>query len=1270
MNQSHADLPQGENAFGRACAKLRKRMGLSQRELGRLLGLGGQAVGQWERGKRSPTVEQLKRLLVLGIQRQAFPPAQQGEEAKELWLAAGQPSADFAAFWMQSQLVAASTRSALPDLLVVKREAAVSAAPRVEQGYALPWPRFDWGDALSVQALYGREAERAQLEQWVLEERGQVVCVLGLGGIGKSALATTVMRAVASHFQMVLFRSLRDAPPCQNLLVDALHLLSTRPLLSLPTTVERGLDLLLEGMQRRPCLIVLDNLETLLQEGDPEGRFQAGYEDYGLLLERVAQSAHQSCLLLTSREMPAQLALLERHQGVRALRLSGLSPAVCEQLLADRQVSGSTQDYVRLAQRYAGNPLALNIVAESISELFGGQIRSFLEQDTVIFSSIRDLLAEQWNRLSATEQALLFWLAVVREAVSSEELHAQLVPPVDRTQVAEALQALQRRSLVERAKVEAANREPERSTLHSVVLEYVTEVLVERVSEQVEHGVWEHLLSYALEQASARDYVRQAQERLIVAPVLVRLQALYQQTDAVEQQAVGYGPANLLMLLRGLRGHLRGLDLSSLSIRGVNLQGVGMQDTRLSGASLRDTVFTEAFDGITSVAISGSGTYWATGSKRGEVRVWRENGQTLHLALQAHTDSTYALAFSPDERTLASGSFDSSSVKLWDVERGALLWSGWQTGVIPRLAFAPGGSLLASGGLDGSVQLWDAKLGTPLEALPHPGSIFALTWLPVPQTGCPVWGTGRRAWEALTHPDGHLLASGDATGTIRLWAIPPSGSATCVQTLDGHSSWVTGLAFAPDGRSLASASWDGSLKLWELGEEGSLRPRQTLRGHTEKVNCVAWSPDGRTVASGSFDHTVWLWDGKEGSSRAVLHGHSAAVTGLAFTPDSRYLLSGSEDGILRLWEVERGQCVRVLQGYALSLYDLDWSPDGAQLVSAGSDTEVSIWQVESGKPLRVLHGHRWVAYGVAWHGDGRLLATGSWDHSIRLWDPTNGSCLQILRHPDNLATIFYSVAFSPDGKLLAGGTLLQGVLVWDVSTRSLRWAARTDSPRVLRLVWHPDGTLLVGGDEAGHVYVWQASDGTLLRRLERHQGAVTSVAFSPDGKLLVSGSSSQGQASSGELFVWQVESGQRHSAWGAGNSAFSGHTGSVSALTWAASGKVVVSGGSDGRLRWWDVQNAGGLECMREREAHQGTVHALKVSPDGRTLASCGDDGAIMLWDLESGEHVRTLRRDRPYERLNITGIRGLTEAQKATLRALGAIEEPAGTSSSHVSSP
>jgi len=111
----------------------------------------------------------------------------------------------------------------------------------------------------------------------------------------------------------------------------------------------------------------------------------------------------------------------------------------------------------------------------------------------------------------------------------------------------------------------------------------------------------------------------------------------------------------------------------------------------------------------------------------------------------------------------------------------------------------------------------------------------------------------------------------------------------------------------------------------------------------------------------------------------------------------------------------------------------------------------------------------------------------------------------------------------------------------------------------------------------------------------------------------------------------------------------------INALAWGPNGSVLVSGGSDGRLRWWDLKHG---ECVRMRKAHQGAVRSLKLSPDGTRLASCGDDGAILLWDLHSGEHLQTLRRDRPYERLDISGVQGLTEAQKASLRALGAVEK------------
>ncbi len=316
----------------------------------------------------------------------------------------------------------------------------------------------------------------------------------------------------------------------------------------------------------------------------------------------------------------------------------------------------------------------------------------------------------------------------------------------------------------------------------------------------------------------------------------------------------GYGPANLVALLRVLRGDLRGLDLSHQVLRGMHLQGVEMQDANLSGALILDSVFNETFDVITAVAISSTGQYWAAAGRRGEVRVWewvKEADQILHLAWQAHTDTTYALAFSSDGRTLVSGSWD-DTIKLWEVASGALLWSSWHTNGVQSLAFVPGGSMLATGGNDATVRLWDRQSGTQLQTLPHPGPVLSVDW----------------------SSDARLLATGDFDGQIRLWETQETGPATCVQTLVGHTNRVRGLAFAPDGHTLASASWDGTVKQWEVA---SGRCLQTLTGHTEQVNRVAWSPDGRTLASGGRDTTIWLWEVEQGSYRAALQGHTASV---------------------------------------------------------------------------------------------------------------------------------------------------------------------------------------------------------------------------------------------------------------------------------------------------------------------------------------------------------------------------------------------------------
>src|SRR5262249_21148611 len=149
-----------------------------------------------------------------------------------------------------------------------------------------------------------------------------------------------------------------------------------------------------------------------------------------------------------------------------------LDISACKQILEEKELVGTEEDMERLIEIYVGNPLALKIVARTIVDLFGSEINLFLDSDIVVFGDITNLLDEQFARLSALEQSMLCWLAIMREPATLDELLALLVTQESRAEVLEAIDAGHRRSLIERGKRMGS------FTLQSVVLEYVTAVLV------------------------------------------------------------------------------------------------------------------------------------------------------------------------------------------------------------------------------------------------------------------------------------------------------------------------------------------------------------------------------------------------------------------------------------------------------------------------------------------------------------------------------------------------------------------------------------------------------------------------------------------------------------------------------------------------------------------------------------------------------------------------------------------------------------------------
>ncbi|OUL18330.1 hypothetical protein BV378_35085 [Nostoc sp. RF31YmG] len=328
----------------------------------------------------------------------------------------------------------------------------------------------DWGEAVDVSLFYGRQSELATLKQWIVQDKCRLIALLGMGGIGKSACSVKLAQILQAEFEFIIWRSLRNAPPLENLLTDLVLFLSNQQ------SAKADIGQLIHYLRSARCLVILDNLETIL-DAEQAGQYSLGYEGYGELLRVVGETSHKSCVILTSREKPAEIATFEGVElAVRTLKLQGSQEAAIA-LLQTKGLVGSPQQKQTLCERYGNNLLALKIVATTIQDLFDNRIEDFLKQDTMVFNGIRRLLEQQFNRLSTLEQTVMYRLAINREWTTITQLQKDIVPAVLKARLLEALEALNARSLIEK-KSSSYTQQP-------LVMEYVNEQLVEQIVKEL-----------------------------------------------------------------------------------------------------------------------------------------------------------------------------------------------------------------------------------------------------------------------------------------------------------------------------------------------------------------------------------------------------------------------------------------------------------------------------------------------------------------------------------------------------------------------------------------------------------------------------------------------------------------------------------------------------------------------------------------------------------------------------------------------------------------
>jgi WD40 repeat protein len=602
----------------------------------------------------------------------------------------------------------------------------------------------------------------------------------------------------------------------------------------------------------------------------------------------------------------------------------------------------------------------------------------------------------------------------------------------------------------------------------------------------------------------------------------------------------------------------------------------------------------------------------------------------IRMTLTGHGTRVLSADYSPDGKQLATIGDDGTTI-VWDAATGGeaqrLPGTTKPSDFVSaqRIVYSPDGRLLAACD-NGNVKVYDAatyKLlhmlighdvdmtavsfsrdGTRLASADHAGTIFI--WDGVTDESRLEFVGHADAVEDLTFsPDGKWLVTASDDATMKLW---DAATGSLLRDFSDFTGEVTRVAFSPDGTRFAFVTADG-LHVWQLDfktidGDTAIASREIF---TIPEGGVVFSPDGTQLAGPSasgIGNAINVWDAATGRELMTLNGHTGWVMGTAFSPDGKRLASTSLDGTVRIWSLTPGQeTLTVAAPGAGYGTRVAYNPTGQEFATNGGDGTATIWSTETGEPRLTLRGHTLEVLNVAFNADGTRLATGSLDATAMVWDAATGQKLLTLAgHEFGVR----DMAFSPDGKLIATGSFDGTARVWDAASGLLSYTITDHDGLVLGVAFSPDGTRLATSSTDTTAKIRDARTGEVLFTLTEHGGGLPDIAYSPDGTKLATGSGD------GAVILWDAITGSLLFT-------LKGHNAGIQSVAFNADGTLLATGSEDNAAKVWDV--ATGKELLT-LPGSGGGVKGVAFSPadDGAHLAVSSADGVVRVFLLQTDE--------------------------------------------------
>ena len=597
---------------------------------------------------------------------------------------------------------------------------------------------------------------------------------------------------------------------------------------------------------------------------------------------------------------------------------------------------------------------------------------------------------------------------------------------------------------------------------------------------------------------------------------------------------------------------------------------------------------------VDCIAFSRDNKHLASAGEDSKTIIWDlSTGRELRT-LDAGGMAKSSVAFSPDGKTLAIGSWN--NITLWDVSTWSLLFTFLEpSNLVTALTFTPDNKLIVSGDRSGKINVWNVSDGKLINSF----KAFALN-----VTGLAV------------DTSGTIVVAGGWGDSLTAWNIQ---SGNMIYSVPAHHNGITGIALSPDGKTIATAGiyQYSEPRLWNVYTGKIIRKfdRENSRGH------VVFSKDGRFLFDGGEQGEIDVWNIATGRVIQSLNCRGS-VKSIALSPDGRKIAVASSKYVT-MWDIaspteSNDSCVLHIRRPLSQVCSISVPSVGDVLAAGREDGQVVLLNLLQSSPLTSFGRVHGAASTVALSPDAKSLLCISSTLAVTLWDVAAAQKSRLLVGCGDELSLFplsSAASFSADAKMVASIFQFHLVKVWDAKTGHLIANLNpTNNSHLLTMAFNPAATMLAAGGYNCMINIWNPHSGKSVRTIG-HETTINTLSFSPNGDLLACGSLETKPGQKNSITVWNIKSGEEAFT-------FSGNQKSVIALAFSPDGRSLASADEDGGITVWDVTNR---ELRRNLAGHSAAVHSLAFEPRTSILFSAGDDGTIKLWNISSGAELATL---------------------------------------------